>query len=108
MRYFVVVFCLSLSSLTLFADAGLDGIKGEEGGFGSSGSNGSISINFIPTNATFSYPLYLPILSCDINEVERAMLAGSNVNEPIYTSRRFTKVRHFSLECYGTSRRLAK
>jgi hypothetical protein len=69
MKWIFAVIWLLAYSLTVFAYA-KDGKPGAGGGTGSDGSNGTSTVNFIPTNATESYPFYLPILNCDGGVVE--------------------------------------
>jgi len=91
MKPMFAVVCLLSFCLTGIAD-GLDGKPGANGGSGADGSNGTATVNFTPTNATSSYPLYLPILNCDPRGVQASLTGGAQVNLPIYTSRKFTPV----------------
>lgn len=84
-----VLICALSFSLTVLAD-GQDGQAGVNGMPGAVGSSGNASVNFIPLNATSSYPLYLPILNCEPFEAQTALKNGSNINSPIYTSKKIT------------------
>jgi hypothetical protein len=91
MKQIFALICLLTNCFTVFTYA-KDGNSGANGGTGSDGSNGTSTVNFIPTNATASYPLYLPILNCDPEGVRSALKAGAKVNFPIYHSRKSTPI----------------